>query len=90
MLLSYNFLSSLFLRTFPEKVSDPSAVYNRQSICLQLTEHCAQPTEYMFATDRSVMHCAQPTEYSVQPTDTTDTVKCTTDRVVPTTDIVMR
>ena len=27
---------------------------------------------------------------SVQPTDTTDTVKCTTDRVVPTTDIVMR
>ena len=62
MLLSSNFLSSLFLRTFPEKVSDPSAVNNRQSICLQLTEHCAQPTEYMFATDRSVMHCAQPTE----------------------------
>ena len=62
MLLSSNFLSSLFLRTFPEKVSDPSAVYNRQSICLQLTEHCAQPTEYMFATVRSVMHCAQPTE----------------------------
>ena len=62
MLLSYNFMSSLFLRTFPEKVRDPSSVYNRQSICLQLTEHCAQPTEYMFATDRSVMHCAQPTE----------------------------
>ena len=62
MLLSSNFLSSLFLRTFPEKVSDLSAVYNRQSICLQLTEHCAQPTVYMFATDRSVMHCAQPTE----------------------------
>ena len=54
MLLSSNFLSSLFLRTFPEKVSDLSAVYNRQSICLQLTEHFAQPTEYMFATDRSV------------------------------------
>ena len=33
MLLSYNFLSSLFIRTFPEKVSDPSSVYNRQSIC---------------------------------------------------------
>ena len=87
MLLSYNFLSSLFLRTFPEKVSDPSSVYNRENICLQLTEHCAQPTEYMFATDRSVMHCAQPTEYIGR---TTDRVKCTTDRVVPSTDRVMR
>ena len=38
------FIESL-LRTFPEKVSDLTSVYNRQSICLQLTEHCAQPTE---------------------------------------------
>ena len=62
VLLSFNFFIESFLRTFPEKVSDPSSVYNRQSICLQLIEHCAQPTEYMFTTDRSVMYCAQATE----------------------------
>ena len=45
VLLSCNSFIESFLSTFPQKLSDPSSVYNRQSICLQLTEYCAQPTE---------------------------------------------